>query len=475
MPNLSDLTRLLVICLAGGLCALTRLPAADSPSDSAASQQPISPSNVPSTQTPPTPTAPNTTPGNPAAPVPNPTSIWTQNYLTGNWGGFRDELKKDGVQFTPVLTAEVFGNPSGGARQGAITDGLLNTALDIDFDALTHGVIKDTIFHTEVEYIYGSSLSSKYVGDFSNTSNIAAYNTLRLDELWAQKLFWDKKLSLKVGNLAVDDEYFQSNSASLFINGTFGAFTLIANNIANAPVYPVASPGVRLQYLPTAQTYVMAGVYGLDDTSQQDTNNQNGLRFALNGSSGMLIMSEAGLLLNQGPNDKGLQGTYRIGSYIDTGNAPTFESQADLANGTGPLQGGGATYIVYGVLDQQIYSKGSQIISYFVRSGAGPSNTNFVDYYIESGFNFTGFIPGGDNDVGGLAVARSHVSGDYSESQIEQGNPPSTAETVIEATYKMQLAPWWSIQPDVQYIVTPSGVEGSHNATVLGVRTTVAF
>jgi porin len=264
-------------------------------------------------------------------------------------------------------------------------------------------------------------------------------------------------------------------TSSLFISGTFGAFTFIASNVANAPVYPVASPGIRLQLLPTAQTYFMAGVYGLDDTSDQATNNQNGIRFALNGSSGMLIMSEAGFLLNQGPGDKGLQGTYRIGSFVDTGNHTTFESQADSANGTGLLQGVGTSYGVYGVLDQQIYSQNNQIISFFVRSGGAPSNTNFVDWYIESGFNFTGFIPGRDNDVGGIAVARSHVSGDYSESQVSQGNPPSTAETVIETTYKVQFAPWWSLQPDIQYIITPSGRDGSRNATVLGLRTTVAF
>jgi porin len=465
-----------LLCL-GGFVALAPAQSLSSPGGTSgvSAPQPLLPSNVPSSQAPPSPTAPETPPGNPPAPVAAPTSIWTQNYLTGNWGGFRDDLKKLGISLTPVYYGEVFGNPSGGARQGVITDGLLNTALDVDFDPLTNGAVKDLTFHTEAEYIYGNGLSPTDVGDFSNTSNIAAFNTLRLDELWFQKLFFNKKLSLKIGNMAVDDEYFQSNSASLFINGTFGAFTFIANNVINAPVYPVASPGVRLQVLPTDQTYVMAGVYGLDNTSTQSTNNQDGLRFALNGSSGMLIMSEAGFLLNQGPKDKGLQGTYRIGSFVDTGNHTTFESQADFANGTGLLQGAGTNYGVYGVLDQQIYSRDNQIISYFVRSGGAPSNTNFVDYYIESGFNFTGFIAGRTNDVGGIAMARSHVSGDFSESQIEQGNPGYTAETVIEGTYKVQLAPWWSIQPDVQYIITPSGALGSKNATVLGLRTSVAF
>jgi hypothetical protein len=282
------LTRALIGCLGLAATLPFRTAAAQSASDSSSAPQPLAPSNVPTPQAPPSPTSPQTTPGNPPAPATAPTNFWTQNYLTGNWSGFRDQLKNDGISFTPVYTGEVFGNPSGGARQGVITDGLLNTALDIDFDPLTHGVVKDLTFHVNALYIYGSSLSEQYVGDFSNTSNIAAFNTLRLDELWVQKLFWNKKLSLKVGNMAVDNEFFQSNSASLFISGTFGAFTFIANNVTNAPVYPLAAPGVRLQFLPTAQTYVMAGVYGQDDNFDPTTNSQNGTRFALDGGSGML-------------------------------------------------------------------------------------------------------------------------------------------------------------------------------------------
>ncbi len=384
-------------------------------------------------------------------------------------------MLNDGVALSPVWLGEVFGNPSGGMKQGVISDGLFNVALDLDLDRMTHGAVNDLLIHANALYIYGSGLSPSDVGDFSNTSNLAAYNTLRLQELWVQKWFWEKHLSLKVGNMAVDNEFFQSPSASLFINGTFGAFTFIASNVPNAPVYPVASPGVRLQFLPTSKFYVMAGVYGEDDNSDPAVNNQNGTRFALDAASGMLVMSEAGYLVNQSPNDRGLQGTYRIGSFVDTGNHTTFSSQADFANGLGPLQSAGTNYGVYGVMDQQIYLHGAETISLFVRSGGAPSNTNFVDYYVDGGFNFSGFVPGRIDDVAGIAVARSHVSGEYGDSQIAQGNPGSSAETVIEATYKIQVAPWWSVQPDVQYIVTPSGVQGSKNAAVLGLRTSVAF
>jgi porin len=434
-----------------------------------AAQQPNQGSSAPEQEAPSSPPGAGTTQSPaPAAPPSNgpatPQGFWARDLLTGDWDGLRKKLADDGMTLSPTYYGEVFGNPSGGARQGATYDGLLDLEFDLDLEKMSDGGVDGLTIHASALYLHGTDLSQRYVGDFSDTSDIAGYNSLRLQELWLQKWFWDKRLSIEVGNMAVDTEFFQSSSASLFINGTFGAFTLIANNVPDAPVYPLASPGVRFKFLPTPATYVMAGVYGMDVHSDPATNNRNGTRFALAGSSGMLIMTEAGFLLNQGPHDSGLQGGYRVGSFVHTYDYPAF--------GGG---GGGTDYGIYGVMDQQLYVHGGQVVSLFVRSGGGPSDTNFVDYYVEGGFNFAGFIPGRDNDVAGLAIARSHVSPDFSAAQIALGHPPSTAETVLEATYKVQLAPWWNLQPDLQYIITPSGVEGSRNATVLGLRTTVAF
>jgi porin len=464
--------------LAPLLAAAAMLHAASQETQATAQSSPESqpPAQSPAQQISQLPTSPQATvPASTAGSVNGAPGFWTQNYLTGDWGGVRDDLKKDGVSFTPIWTDEVFGNPSGGARQGVIDDGLFDLLLDVDLDPLSGGALKDTTFHAEAFYIYGPSLSTNYVGDFSDTSNISAYNTLRLGELWVQKAFWDKKVTVKVGNQAIDLEYFVSSSGALFLNGTFGAPTFIANNIPNAPTYPLASPGVRIQVLPDPRVYLLAGVYGEDNGSFPNTTNKNGTHFALNGSSGMLVMSEAGFLLNQQPNDKGLQGSYRLGSFVNTGNSATFESQGEFDTGMGNLQGAGANYGVYGVVDQQVYADGPRVVSIFTRAGGAPASTNFVDYYVDAGFNLIGFIPGRDKDVGGVAFARSHVSPDYSDSEVAEGERPFSAESVVEATYKVQLAPWWNVQPDFQYVITPSGVVGSHNAVVLGVRTTVAF
>jgi len=435
--------------------------------DQAASQEQASPNNPPGN-------TPGTNNG-PGGVSTDSTKFDKKDYLTGDWDGLRWKLFNDGFTFTPVYIGEVMGNPSGGKSQGIVYDGLLNLTIDFDLEKMTGGDVKDLTIHANAFEIQGRSLSTYYTGDFSGTSSIAGYDTIRLDELWVQKLFWDKLLSVKVGNIAVDTEFFQSSSAGLFIGSTFGAFTLMANNLPNPPVYPTASPGLRFKLSPTDDTYLLAGVFGMNKNSDLSTNNQHGTLFALDGHSGVLLMAEVGYLLNQGPHDHGLQGSYRLGTAIDTGNFSTFSSQAAAFNGTGQLQGAGTDYLIYGVVDQQVYVKKDASISVFTRAGGSPANVNFVNFYCDGGCNFAGFVPGRPDDIAGLAIARSHVSPSYSNAQVAEGFSAYSSETFLEATYRVQLQPWWSVQPVVQYIVTPSGERGSKNATVLGIRTSLAF
>ena len=61
--------------------------------------------------------------------------------------------------------------------------------------------------------------------------------------------------------------------------------------------------------------------------------------------------------------------------------------------------------------------------------------------------------------------------------------PIRSAETVFEVSYMAQIAPWWIIQPDVQYIVHPGGNVPDPNdpgravpdAFVVGLRSTIKF
>ncbi len=391
-----------------------------------------------------------------------PESFWKRDTMFGDVFGWRNQVSNYGLEFNPVYTGEVFGNTSGGFKQGTVYDHSLNLPVTIYTDKIANWWEGGTI-HANALWIAGRSLSTDKVGDISGISNISGYDTIRLQEFWYQQTFWSMRASLKVGLIAADSEFFTSDTASLFINGTFGAFTLVVANLPDPPVYPMAAPAARFLIQPIPQFYFQSGIYA-GSTGDQDVN-RSGVNFHLNGSDGALIFSEIGWLVNQAAGDRGLVGTYKLGSFVHTADFSNFTTGANE----------GSDYGIYAVADQEIYKRGGKVISFFTRGGYAPANVNTINWYLDAGVNFSGFIPGRLLDTAGLAIARSSFSHDFSDAQVASGSNPFDAETVIEATYKIQVSPWWTIQPDFQYIFNPSGEKGSHDATILGVRTSVAF
>jgi carbohydrate-selective porin OprB len=83
-----------------------------------------------------------------------------------------------------------------------------------------------------------------------------------------------------------------------------------------------------------------------------------------------------------------------------------------------------------------------------------------------AGLVYTGFIPGCANDTSAFGLAYGKFS-KYLKGQ--------DGEMVVEWTYAMTLAPWLTLQPDVQYIIKPSGMSQIANALVLGMQIAVNF
>ncbi len=417
-----------------------------------------------------------------SSPAPSqPQTLWERDSLFGDLGGRRTWLADHGVAIAPTYIGEVMGNVSGGAGgymgrgRGVIYESLLTVPVDVTLSKLVPGW--DATVHADAMWIAGPGLSPSYVGDIGDTSNIQAYNTVRLHELWFQQNFWDQRISLKVGQIAADTEFFLTATGALFVNSVFGAPPLLGGNLPDPHdpnVYPMGASGVRLLVRPDPRFYVMAGVF--NGTAESQVDNPHGTHFPLNPDSGALIVSEAGYLLNQGAEDKGLQGTYKVGSFVHTHNFNGWGSQTAAALGTGSVTSSGSDYGVYGIADQQLYFRDGRTVSAFARVGSAPSDVNVVDWYVDGGFNFAGFVPGRDNDVAGVAFARSMFSDHYSDYQVAaNGTNPYGSETLVEATYKVQLSGWWYVQPDFQYIWTPSGQQGSPNAAVIGVRSGISF
>ena len=93
-----------------------------------------------------------------------------------------------------------------------------------------------------------------------------------------------------------------------------------------------------------------------------------------------------------------------------------------------------------------IQGKDGRTLSLFIQASVSPSLKNTNNNYLGVGLNYSGLIQKRTEDVLGLAMARAGFV-----------NRLNDHETTFELTYKAQLTDRFYIQPDVQYVVHPSG------------------
>ncbi|HEY0281688.1 MAG TPA: carbohydrate porin, partial [Rhizomicrobium sp.] len=64
------------------------------------------------------------------------TDVWTQDTLTGDWGGGRSRLADSGITLGLAEISEVLGNVSGGQKQAGTYMGRTELVVDLDLDKL---------------------------------------------------------------------------------------------------------------------------------------------------------------------------------------------------------------------------------------------------------------------------------------------------------------------------------------------------
>jgi porin len=422
-----------------------------------------------------------------AAEQSEPRSIWEQETLTGDWGGARSVLKdKYGIDVSLTYINEALGVLSGGIDRRASYEGRLDLSVETDLGKLAGW--DGFMTHVTVFQIHGSkNNAATNVGSIADPSNIDAIRTTRLFTAWLQygdpsfnkddpaKSDW---FSIRIGQLAADDEFLTAPTAGGLINGTFGwAAVQSANILSGGPAYPLATPGARIQVRPTPELAIRAAVFSGDPAGDDCNNNpqicnKHGTTFSFDG--GALFMAEAEYGVNQSKDAKGLPGVYKVGVWRAT---------ADYADVRFPVTHDG-NFGIYGVADQTIWRQGETSLSLFTRAGVVPSDRNPVSFYIDGGAGLKGLVPGRADDVLTFGVAYENISPDLIEADRAAASPViHSDEVVFEVSYAAQLAPWWIIQPDFQYIVRPGGnapdpnnpAAAVKNAAIFGVRSTIKF
>ena len=409
-------------------------------------------------------------------------------------------FERKGIKFTLTYVADALSNVDGGLRRGAIYEGRLNGAIDIDLAKLAGA--PGLLFHANVFQSHGSSgLSAEYIGNLMPVSSIEELPTTRLYEAWFEQQFWNGQFSLRAGQLAADAEFITANYTDAFMASTYGWPAITSLDLpSGGPSPPLAAMGVRAKAVLNDNITLLAGVFdgnaagpGPDNPQARDL---YGVNFRVNDPP--FAIAEAQFAYNQEKNSAGLPGTVKLGGWYHAG---PFDSQRFAANGVSlasPLASGPAQinsdYGVYAVFQQMLYSfegpqQSERNIGMFLRTSASPEDQrNLVDFYADTGVEVTGAMKSRPDDKFGIAFAYSHISSsaralDQDYAFFGMPRPLRTYEANVTAAYVAEIKKGWTIWPTLQYVINPGGgyvldngvAKTVKNAFVMGVRTIVKF
>jgi len=263
-------------------------------------------------------------------------------------------------------------------------------------------------------------------------------------------------------------------SASLFLNSSFGTGKDLSQSGRNGPsIFPSTSLGLRLDVRPAPEVYariaVLDGVPGDPDDSRAGKGH-----FSLRSDDGVFCIGELGLLGGGGaagdaPYTKvGLGGWY----YSAKGD----EIRGVDSDGNPRRQRG--NYGAYLLAERAVYREPQSPgrgLSAFARLGLANAEQNEVAYYAGVGAVYTGLFRERPEDQLGLGVAAAFAGHDFERAREAEGASVKHAEVALELSYRMQLTPWLSFQPDLQYVIDPGFDDHVDDALVLGARAELSF
>jgi len=209
-------------------------------------------------------------------------------------------LQKYGIKFAATYIGEALANGSGGIKRGAVYEGRLNLAVDLDLQKLVGA--EQLTFHANMFQIHGGGLSRGALQNLFVVSGIEALPATRLYEAYFEKQWGAKLVSLKLGQLAADSEFFNTKYTEVFTNASLGWPAITSVDLpSGGPSPPLAAMGARVLFNVTEQLAVLSGIFdgdqagpGLDDPQLR---NRYGVNFRVNDPP--LLLGQASVRLEQ--------------------------------------------------------------------------------------------------------------------------------------------------------------------------------
>lgn len=401
------------------------------------------------------------------------------DHLLDDWCGYRTQLEEDGITPSVTFVSDMLGNPVGGLRQGFAEADNLGVNIGVDLEK-RYG-LEGGHFLLSMSQRSGRSLTNEYIGNTFSTQQVFGGETFKVVDIAYQQTLGEDDVEFQIGRIAAGDDFLVSPYNYLFVqNGFCGNPVGIFLNAPGMSAYPNATWGSVVQVRPIRRGYVMAGLYNGDPTIR-DINN-HGVDMSIDGPPFAIL--EFAYEHNQQPGDTGLIGNYKLGAWFDGNDFANLEQQAlaDAGGGVVPSIHEG-NYGFYGLFDQVLWRwsgrqeeimRGLGVVASVLVSP--DQSISKMPYFFTTGVAARGIYADRPRDIAAFGIIFGEFSSDLRQGQRQaQLLDPTIGvqqhETALEWTYIFRFRDGaYFIQPDVQYIINPSGTGQIDNALVIGTQ-----
>jgi len=395
-------------------------------------------------------------------------NILKWEHLSGSWGGVRTKLIENGLDFHFVYQGELW-RPTTGDINKVTTDNYnFDILLNTDLDKLIGWNGSRIFFHGIGNY--GKNPADN-IGIRQGISNIAAYPTWKIFELFLEQNFLDERISILFGLVDLNSQVDSKIVSKLFLNPSHGIGIDFGQSGKNGPsIYPTTSLTLRTRFVPFDNFYMQFGVL---DGIAGDPQNPKGTHVILKKEDGLLVNAETGY--SKGCQSHELPGNEKCKNEFLTKLGFGLWYYTDSFN---HLFSGVTNWGVYTFFEQEVYFEPgdyTQGLALHGRIGVADDLVNQFNYFIGAAMVYTGLIPTRNFDETGIAIASGHNSYLYRLAKYEAIEKIDAFEHDIEFTYKFVLSPAIIIQPDIQYIISPSLLDKKETVLVFGTRLMLIF
>lgn len=336
--------------------------------------------------------------------------------FSGAHAASSDDVAAGAIRVTPLvsLTGDWLA-ARGGAQDG--TAFLAKPEARFTFEGHGHHAVVLDVGATNGQGI------SRLAGDAQGASNIEAARAARVFDLYYEGPLPDRRSTVRAGIIDLNAFFYvQGDAAATFVNSSHGIGPEFSRSGRNGPsVFPNMGVAAMVEHT-TGQGTARFGVF---DAEPNDPAHPARMQLHLPGQRGALLVGEWET------------GRMRVGAWTYTSGVPRLDASGSERGDAG----------AYGILQFQAEPS----VSGWMTAGVSNSAFNRIDSYLGGG----AVRKLGRHSVGVAVASAGFADG-------------SRRETTLELTAPVDLGRGFSVQPDLQYVLHPSGTHGS--AWVGGVR-----